>query len=88
MKNLNEAKAGIMALNVVSDDSFLEINGIKIERKEYKGVPILTVWDIGKIYNKDVKTVNQQFKRNKEKFVEGKDYFELSKKEISKYKKQ
>ena len=85
MKNLNEAKAGIMALNVVSDDSFLEINGIKIERKEYKGVPILTVWDIGKIYNKDVKTVNQQFKRNKEKFVEGKDYFELSKKEISKY---
>ena len=42
MKNLNEAKTGIMALNVVSDDSFLEINGIKIERKEYKGVPVLT----------------------------------------------
>lgn len=46
MKNLNEAKAGVIALNVVSDDSFLEINGIKIERKEYKGVPVLTVWDI------------------------------------------
>ena len=85
MKNLNEAKAGIMVLNVVSDDNFLEINGARIERKEYRGVPILTVWDIGKIYNKDVKAVNQQFKRNKEKFAEGKDYFELSKKEISKY---
>ena len=46
MKNLNEVKTGIMALNVVSDDKFLEINGIKIERKEYKGVPVLTVWDI------------------------------------------
>ena len=86
MKNLNEAKAGVIALNVVSDDSFLEINGIKIERKEYKGVPVLTVWDIGKIYNKNVKAVNQQFKRNKEKFAEEKDYFKLSKKEISKYK--
>ena len=36
MKNLNEAKAGVIALNVVSDDNFLEINGARIGRKEYK----------------------------------------------------
>ena len=33
MKKLNETKAGVVALNVVSDDKFLEINGVKIERK-------------------------------------------------------
>lgn len=88
MKNLKEVKAGVIALNVVSDDNFLEINGVRIKRKEYKGVSVLTVWDVGKIYNKNVKALNQQFKRNKEKFVEGKDYFELSKKEISKYKNE
>ena len=82
MKNLNEAKAGIIALNVVSDDKFLEINGVKIERKEYNGVPILTPWDIGKIHNKDVKAVNQQFLRNKERFKENIDYFPVSREEI------
>ena len=82
MKNLNETKAGVVALNVVSDDKFLEINGVKIERKEYNGVPILTPWDIGKIHNKDVKAVNQQFLRNKERFKEKIDYFPVSKEEI------
>lgn len=82
MKNLNEANAGIMALNVVSDDNFLEIDGNRIERKEYNGVPILTPWDIGKIHNKDVKAVNQQFLRNKERFKEKIDYFPVSREEI------
>lgn len=82
MKKLNETKAGVVALNVVSDDKFLEINGVKIERKEYNGVPILTPWDIGKIHNKDVKAVNQQFLRNKERFKEKIDYFPVSKEEI------
>ena len=39
MKKLSKEQTGIMALNVVSDDKFLEINGVKIKRKEYKGVP-------------------------------------------------
>ena len=85
MKNLNEAKAGVIALNVVSDDNFLEINGARIGRKEYKGQNVVSAYDISSIHQKKVRAVNQQFKRNKEKFVEGKDYFELSKKEISKY---
>lgn len=84
MKKSNETKAGIMALNVVSDDKFLEINGVKIERKEYNGVPVLTSWDIAKIHGKEVKRVNEQFKRNRERFEKGKDFFELTREEYSK----
>ena len=74
MKKLDEVKSGIIALNLVSDDNFLEINGVKIERKEYKGVPVLTSWDIAKIHDKEPKRVNEQFKRNKERFEEEKDF--------------
>ena len=83
MKNLNEAKAGVIALNVVSDDNFLEINGVRIERKEYKGQNVVSVYDISSIHQKEVRAVNQQFKRNKGKFTAGKDYFELKRTEIN-----
>lgn len=84
MKNLSEAKAGVIALNVVSDDKFLEINGVRIERKEYKGQNVVSVHDISSIHQKEVRAVNQQFKRNKEKFMAGKDYFELKRSELNK----
>ena len=83
MKNLNEAKAGVVALNVVSNDNFLEINGVKIERKEYEGQSVVSVYDISSIHQKEVRAINQQFKRNKGKFKEGKDYFELKRSELS-----
>ena len=84
MKKLDEVKTGVAALNVVSDDNFLEINGVKIERKEYNGVPVLTSWDIAKIHGKEVKRVNEQFKRNKERFEKEKDFFELTREEYAK----
>lgn len=84
MKNLNEANAGIMALNVVSDDSFLEINGVKIERKEWKGEKVLLADDISKIHKKETKRVNEQFKRNSERFEKEKDFFELTRQEYVK----
>ena len=77
MKNLNEAKAGVIALNVVSDDNFLEINGARIGRKEYKGQNVVSAYDISSIHQKKVRAVNQQFKRNKEKFKEEKDFFRV-----------
>lgn len=83
MKKLNEAKAGIMALNVVSDDDFLEINGVKIERKEYKGVPVLTVWDISEVHNREVKTIGQTFSRNRKNLIENEDYFVMKQEEFS-----
>lgn len=83
MKNLNEVKTGIMALNVVSDDKFLEINGIKIERKEYKGVPVLTVWDISEVHNREAKTIGQSFSRNRKNLIENEDYFVMKQEEFS-----
>lgn len=84
MKNLSEAKAGIMALNVVSEDDFLEINGVKIERKEWKGKKVLLADDISKIHRKETKRVNEQFKRNRERFEIEKDFFELTRQEYVK----
>ena len=86
MKNLKEVKAGVVALNVVSNDNFLEINGVNIKKKEYNGIPVLTPWDISKIHKREVRNINQQFKSNEGKFIKGKDYFELNKKEIPRYK--
>lgn len=82
MKKSSETKAGIIALNVISDDNFLEINGVKIKRKEYMGQSVLSVYDVSSIHQKEVRAINQQFKRNKEKFIEGKDYFRLKRTEI------
>ena len=84
MQKEKEIKAGVIALNVVSDDKFLEINGKRIEVKEYKGKRVVTVYDISELYEREVKKINQQFKRNKEKFVEEKDYFQLKRSELNK----
>ena len=77
MKNLNEAKAGVIALNVVSDDKFWEINGVKIERKEWEGKSVISSYDISRIHNRPVKRVNESFKRNINKFVESEDFFRV-----------
>lgn len=77
MKKSNEAKARIMALNVVSDENFLEINGVRIKRKEYKGQSVVSSYDISSIHQKKVRAVNQQFKRNIDKFVENEDFFRI-----------
>lgn len=83
MQKEKEIKAGVIALNVMSDDKFLEINGKRIEVKEYKGERVVTVYDISELHGREVKKINQQFKRNKEKFVEEKDFFQLKRNELS-----
>ena len=72
---MSEKMAGIFALNVISEKDYMEINGKRIERKEYNGVPILTSWDIAEIHGKKTKRINEQFKRNYKRFEEGADYF-------------
>lgn len=72
---MSEKMAGIFALNVINEKDYMEINGKRIERKEYNGVPILTSWDIAEIHGKETKRINEQFKRNYRRFEEGADYF-------------
>ena len=87
MKNLSEAKAGVIALNVVSDDNFLEINGVRIERKDWQGEKVLLADDISKIHQKETKRINEQFKRNRKRFEKEKDFFELTRQEYVKLMK-
>lgn len=86
MKKLSKEQTGIMALNVVSDDKFLEINGVKIKRKEYKGVPVLTVWDISEVHNRKAKTIGQSFSRNRKNLIENEDYYIVDKAQLSELK--
>lgn len=86
MKNLSEAKAGVIALNVVSDEDFLEINGVKIERKKYKGEYVLTPWDISKIHQREVREVNQNFKNLRNKMIKDEDYYIIHKSKLSESK--
>lgn len=72
---MSEKMAGIFAINVVNEKYYMEINGKRIKRKEYNGVPILTSWDIAEIHGKETKRINEQFKRNFKRFEEGADYF-------------
>lgn len=81
---MSEKMAGIFAINVVNEKDYMEINGKRIERKEYNGVPILTSWDIAEIHGKETKRINEQFKRNYKRFEEGADYYSLSKEELAK----
>lgn len=55
----------------------------EIEIKEYRGVRVVTVWDIAELHDKEVKAINQQFKRNFSRFEENKDYFQIEKEKFS-----
>ena len=61
----------------------LIIENRELEIKEYKGERVVTAWDIAEVHRREVKKINQQFERNKDKLVEGEDYFVLSREEFS-----
>ena len=86
MQKEKEIKAGVIALNVVSDDEFLEINGAKIERKEYNNEYVLTSWDISKIHKREVREVNQNLKNSRSKMIENEDYYIVPKAKLAESK--
>lgn len=51
----------------------------KIAVKEYNGERVVTAYDIAKLHKRDVREVNQQFKRNIERFEENNDYYIVDK---------
>lgn len=86
MQKEKEIKAGVIALNVVSDDKFLEINGVKIERKEYNNEYVLTSWDVSKIHKREVREVNQNLKNSRSKMIENEDYYIVPKAKLAESK--
>ena len=62
----------------------VKINNNDVMVKEFQGQRVVTAWDIAKVHEREVREVNQQFNRNKEKLIEGEDYFSLTPMEFSK----
>lgn len=60
------------------------INSKQLEAKEYNGERVITAWDIAEVHGRNVKRVNEQFRRNKSKLIAGVDYFVLTREEFSK----
>ena len=81
-KEMSEKMAGIFALNVVNEKDYMEINGVKILKKEFNGEKVLTAWDIAKIHRRETREINQNLKNLQGKMVEGEDYYSLSKESI------
>lgn len=76
---MSEKMAGIFAINVVNEKDYMEINGVKILKKEFNGEKVLTAWDIAKIHRRETREINQNLKNLQGKMVEGEDYYSLSK---------
>ena len=81
---MSEKMTGIFAINVVNEKDYMEINGVKILKKEFNGEKVLTAWDIAKIHGREPREVNQNLKNLKEKMVEGEDYYSIPRTEIDK----
>lgn len=80
---MSEKMAGIFAINVVNEKDYMEINGKRIEKKEYNGVPVLTSWDIAEIHGKEMRRVNENFKYVREKLILNEDYFIIERDKFS-----
>lgn len=65
------------------NNNLITISGKEIELKEYNGERVVTAWDIEKLHEKDVREINQQFKRNIKNLIENEDYFIVDKNYIS-----
>ena len=63
--------------------NLIAIAGKEIELKEYNGERVVTAWDIEKLHEKDVREINQQFKRNINNLIENEDYFVVDRSYIS-----
>lgn len=62
----------------------VKIENKELEIKEWNNLRVISVYDIAKLHEREVKRVNEQFKRNKEKFIENIDYFVITKEEMMK----
>lgn len=64
-------------------NDLITIDGIELRKKKYENKIIMTSWDIAKMHERDVKDVNQNFKRHQEKFILGLDFFVIPRDKIS-----
>ena len=65
-------------------NEIVHIGNSDIYIKEYKGQRVITFRDIDLVHNRPNGTANKRFLDNKERFIEGQDYFVVSNSEIRK----
>ena len=69
---------------LIIKENNLNVNNNILRIVEYKGEKVISSYDISRLHNKEVKRVNEQFERNKDRLQEGMDYFLISVEEFSK----
>lgn len=60
------------------NNTLVEINNTTLGIKEYQGQRVITFKDIDRVHERPNGTARKAFNRNKEKFIENKDYFILT----------
>ena len=68
---------------LIIKENNLTVNNNILRVVEYKGEKVISSYDIARLHNKEVKRVNEQFERNKERLKEGIDYFLISVEEFA-----
>ena len=53
----------------------VNINGVSLDIKEYKGQRVMTFKDIDKIHGRPDGTASRNFRTNRKHFIEGEDFF-------------
>lgn len=89
LDNIQKKQTGTQTNNNIKrrDDkmnsNLITIADKEIELKEYNGERVVTAWDIETLHEKDVREINQQFKRNINNLIENEDYFVVDRSYIS-----
>ncbi len=63
-------------------EQLIKINNQQLPIKEYEGERVITFKDIDTVHGRPSGTAHRNFKANKNRFIEGLDYFKLKKDEI------
>jgi len=61
------------------DNKIMVINGNELTIKEYNGQRVITLWDIARLHNDDVRNIRKNFENNKEYLTEEEDYYVIEK---------
>jgi hypothetical protein len=67
--------------NVIDLKDYIMVNNYQLGIKDYKGKRVITSNEISVMHEKTIKAINQQFERNKSKFIINEDYFIITKEE-------
>ena len=68
---------------LIIKENNLNVNNNILRVVEYKGEKVISSYDIARLHNKEVKRVNEQFERNKDRLQENMDYFLISVEEFA-----